>query len=46
MKIPKTKKIKLCRLCKSVNLKKIYSFGNFFVSNFVTKKEINKGIAF
>ena len=44
MKIPKTKKIKLCRLCKSVNLKKIYSFGNFFVSNFVTKKEINKGI--
>jgi hypothetical protein len=44
MKIPKTKKIKFCRLCKSVNLKKIYNFGNFFVSNFVTKKEINKGI--
>jgi hypothetical protein len=44
MKIPKTKKIKFCRLCKSVNLKKIYNFGNFFVSNFVIKKEINKGI--
>jgi NDP-4-keto-2,6-dideoxyhexose 3-C-methyltransferase len=44
MKIPKTKKIKFCRLCKSVNLKKIYNFGNFFVSNFVTKKEIHKGI--
>ena len=44
MKIPKTKKIKFCRLCKSVDLKKIYNFGNFFVSNFVTKKEINKGI--
>lgn len=44
MKIPKTKKIKFCRLCKSENLKKIYNFGNFFVSNFVTKKEINKGI--
>jgi hypothetical protein len=44
MKIPKTKKIKFCRLCKSANLKKIYNFGNFFVSNFVTKKEINKGI--
>ena len=44
MKIPKTKKIKFCRLCKSVNLKNIYNFGNFFVSNFVTKNEINKGI--
>ena len=44
MKIPETKKIKFCRLCKSVNLKNIYNFGNFFVSNFVTKKEINKGI--
>jgi NDP-4-keto-2,6-dideoxyhexose 3-C-methyltransferase len=44
MKIPKTKKIKFCRLCKSVNLKKIYNFGNFFVSNFVTKKEIYEGI--
>jgi hypothetical protein len=44
MKIPKTKKIKFCTLCKSANLKKIYNFGNFFVSNFVTKKEINKGI--
>ena len=44
MKIPKTKKIKFCRLCKSANLKKIYNFGNFFVSNFVTKKEIYEGI--
>ena len=44
MKIPKTIKIKFCRLCKNTKLKKIYNFGNFFVSNFVTKKEINKGI--
>jgi hypothetical protein len=39
-----SKKIKFCRLCKSVNLKNIYNFGNFFVSNFVTKNKINKGI--
>jgi hypothetical protein len=38
MKIPKSLKIKNCRLCNSDNLKKIYSFGNLFISNFVTKK--------
>ena len=44
MKIPKTIKISKCRLCLSKKLLKIYSFGNFFVSNFVLKKNINKGI--
>jgi cyclopropane fatty-acyl-phospholipid synthase-like methyltransferase len=33
----KTKKITKCRLCKSKQLKKIYSFGNIYVSNFVKK---------
>ena len=40
----KTKKIKRCLLCKNKSLKKIFSFGDFFVSNFVTKKNIKKGI--
>ena len=44
MKIPKTIKISKCRLCLNKKLLKIYSFGNFFVSNFVLKKNINKGI--
>jgi hypothetical protein len=44
MRIPKTIKISKCRLCLSKKLLKIYSFGNFFVSNFVLKKNINKGI--
>ena len=44
MKIPKTKKIKSCLLCNEKNLKKIFSLGNLFVSNFVTKDKINKGI--
>jgi len=44
MKIPKTKKIKSCLLCKNKKLKKIFSLGNFFVSNFVNKNQINKGI--
>ena len=44
MRIPKTIKISKCRLCLSEKLLKIYSFGNFFVSNFVLKKNINKGI--
>ena len=44
MKIPKTIKISRCRLCFNKNLSKIYSFGNLFVSNFVIKKSINKGI--
>ena len=40
----KNKKIKHCLLCKNKKLKKIFSLGNFFVSNFVKKKNINKGI--
>ena len=44
MKIPKTKKISKCRLCFNKNLIKIHSFGNLFVSNFVSKKNIKKGI--
>jgi len=44
MRIPKTIEISKCRLCLSKKLLKIYSFGNFFVSNFVLKKNINKGI--
>ena len=41
MKIPKTAKISKCRLCLNKKLLKIYSFGNFFVSDFVLKKNIN-----
>ena len=44
MKIPKTKRITKCRLCSNKNLSKIYSFGYLFVSNFVSKKNINGGI--
>ena len=42
--IQKTKKIKFCLLCKNKKLKSIFSLGNFFVSNFVRKDNINKGI--
>ena len=31
-------------LCKNKKLKNIFSLGNFFVSNFVKKSEVNKGI--
>ena len=41
---PKTKKIKHCLLCKSKKLKEIFSLGNLFVSNFVIKNRIKKGI--
>ena len=44
MKIPKTTKIKKCRLCKNRKLKQIYNFGNHFVSNFVNKASIKKGV--
>ena len=44
MKIPKTIKIKKCRLCFNKKLKKIHNFGNHFVSNFVDKADIKKGI--
>ena len=42
--IPKTIKIKKCRLCSNKKLKKIYNFGNHYVSNFVKKPFIKKGI--
>ena len=44
MKIPKTIKIKKCRLCKHKKLKQIYNFGNHYVSNFVNKSSIYEGI--
>ncbi len=44
MKIPKTTKIKKCRLCFNRKLKKIHNFGNHYVSNFVQKKNIKKGV--
>ena len=44
MKIPKTKKIKKCRLCGNKKLRQIYNFGNHFVSNFVSKNLISRGI--
>ena len=40
----KTKKIKHCLLCKNRKLRKIFSLGNLFVSNFVVKSKIKKGI--
>ena len=42
--IPKTYRIKKCRLCGNKDLKKIFSYGNFFVSNFVTKNNIKNGV--
>ena len=44
MKIPRTIKIKKCRLCKNKKLKQIYNFGNHYVSNFVNKASINRGV--
>ena len=44
MKIPKTKKIKKCRLCSNKKLTRIHNFGNYYVSNFVAKKNIKKGV--
>jgi hypothetical protein len=40
----KTKKTKHCLLCKNKNIKEIFSLGNLFVSNFVKKKNIKKGL--
>ena len=40
----KTKKVKHCLLCKNKKIKKVFSLGNLFVSNFVNKNQINKGI--
>ena len=44
MKIPRTKKIKCCRLCKNKKLIKLHDYGNHYVSNFVQKKNIYNGI--
>ena len=44
MKIPRTKKITKCRLCHNKKLTQIYNFGNHYVSNFVQKKNIKKGV--
>ena len=44
MKIPRTKKVKKCLLCKNNNLKRIFSLGNLFISNFVNKNNIYKGL--
>ena len=44
MNIPRTTRITKCRLCFNNKLLKLYSFGNLFVSNFVSKKNIKKGI--
>ena len=44
MKIPNTKKVKRCLLCKNKKLKKIFSLGNLFVSNFVNKNKIYNGV--
>ena len=40
----KTRKIKKCLLCQNKKIKKIFSLGNLYVSNFVNKKNINNGI--
>ena len=44
MKIPRTIKISKCRLCSHKKFLKIHSFGNLFVSNFVSKKDICNGV--
>ena len=44
MKIPRTRKIKKCRLCFKKKFLRIHDFGNHYVSNFVSKNNINKGI--
>ena len=44
MKIPKTKKIIKCRLCSNKKLDRVHNFGNHYVSNFVTKLNIKKGV--
>ena len=43
MKAPRTKKVKRCLLCKNNNLKKVFSLGSLFVSNFVKKNKIKSG---
>jgi len=40
----KNKKVKHCLLCKNKKLRKIFSLGNLFVSNFVQKQNIKSGV--
>jgi NDP-4-keto-2,6-dideoxyhexose 3-C-methyltransferase len=40
----KIKKVKNCLLCKNNKLKPLFDLGNLYVSNFVSKKNIYKGI--
>lgn len=40
----KIKKVNNCLLCKNKRLKKIFSLGNLYVSNFVNRNKIKKGI--
>ena len=39
----KIKKVTKCLLCKNNKLKSLFDLGNLYVSNFVKKKDINKG---
>jgi len=43
MNISKNKKVRKCLLCSNRKLKKIFSLGNLFVSNFVKRSRIKKG---
>ena len=38
------KKVKKCLLCKGSYLISLFNVGNLFVSNFVKKKDIKKGV--
>jgi len=40
----KNKKIKYCLLCKNKRIKPVFSLGNLFVSNFVKRKDIKRGV--
>ena len=40
----KNKKVNNCLLCKKKKLKLIFSLGDLFISNFVSKKKIKKGL--
>ena len=40
----KNKIVKKCLLCGNNNLKKLFSLGNLFISNFVKKEKVLKGL--
>ena len=40
----KNKLVKRCLLCKNKKITEVFSLGNLFVSNFVDKKYVKKGI--